>query len=88
MKGQQASLEALQTAAADAGETEVLDAWLTEHSIQHCGAVFERLSVQEGWAATVEQVLGKRVDRSCASMIVINFALPSRLLRRLRGPVW
>ena len=34
MKGQRASLEALQTAAADAGETEVLDAWLAEHSIQ------------------------------------------------------
>ncbi len=65
MKGQQASLEALQTAAADAGETEVLDAWLTEHSIQHCGAVFERLSVQEGWAATVEQVLGKLLTARC-----------------------
>ncbi len=78
MKGQRASLEALQTAVADAGETEVLDAWLVEHNINHCGAVFERLSVEEGWAATVEQVLGNVLTAVCVDdldqLLVQSFA--------------
>ena len=65
MKGQQSSLLALQEAATEDSEADQLKAWLEQRQLAHGGSVFESLTVEDGWAPAVEQVLGTALTGLC-----------------------
>ena len=57
LRGQESSLEALQDAARKSGGGGDRDEWLADDRLQPRGPLFENLSVDDGWAPAVEQVL-------------------------------
>ena len=65
LRGQQASLHALQRAAMNDSETELLHGWLESKSALNFYSLFESLSVSDGWASAVEQVLGDALTAVC-----------------------
>ncbi len=58
LRGQESSLLALQDAATADSEAAAMGGWLSEKGQKKLGSLFESLSVSEGWAQSVEQVLG------------------------------
>lgn len=69
MKGQQSSLDALQAAAANDNEARDMGAWLDTQAVGSRGALFEALTVQDGWAPAVEQVLGDALTAVCVESL-------------------
>jgi len=65
LKGKRASLQALQDAASSDSEAQHLGEWLDSRQVASRGALFEKLVVDEGWAAAVEQVLGDALTGTC-----------------------
>jgi len=65
LKGQRSSLLALQQAATQDSEADELREWLHSLSVQDSHALFESISVNEGWAPAVEQVLGSALTAVC-----------------------
>jgi len=63
-KGRLASLEALQEAALGKREGEAL-AWLSEHGLAEASRLAEHLSVEPGWEAALETVLGDFLEAVC-----------------------
>ncbi len=58
LRGQESSLLALQDAATADSEAAAMSGWLSEKGQKTLGSLFEALSVTDGWAQSVEQVLG------------------------------
>lgn len=58
LRGQESSLLALQDAATADSEAAAMGGWLSQQGQQPLGSLFEALSVSDGWAQSVEQVLG------------------------------
>lgn len=69
LKGQESSLQALQDAASSDAEAKRLGEWLNAKQVLSRGALFEKLTVDEGWAAAVEQVLGDALTGTCIDNI-------------------
>jgi chromosome segregation protein len=66
-RGRQASLEALQQAAAGAGET--VEDWLSERQLQSRPRLLEQIQVQPEWQQAVETVLGDSLRAVCVEQI-------------------
>ncbi len=69
LKGQKSSLLALQDAATSGSEAAALQSWLDESPVNAVGSLFESLTVAEGWAPAVEQVLGDALTAVCVSSV-------------------
>ncbi len=69
LKGQESSLQALQDAASSDAEAKQLGEWLDNKQVLRRGALFEKLTVDDGWAAAVEQVLGDALTGTCIDNI-------------------
>jgi chromosome segregation protein len=66
-RGRQASLEALQQAAAGAGET--VENWLSERQLQSQPRLLEQIQVEPEWQLAVETVLGDSLRAVCVEQI-------------------
>lgn len=66
-RGRQASLEALQQAAAGAGEA--VEDWLSERQLQSRPRLLEQIQVQPEWQQAVETVLGDNLRAVCVEQI-------------------
>jgi chromosome segregation protein len=64
LRGQESSLEALQDAARKGDSASDRDQWLNNDQLQARGPLFENLSVDDGWAPAVEQVLSGALTAS------------------------
>ncbi len=68
LRGRQASLEALQQAALDAGE-DAVSGWLEQRQLRDAPRLLERLQVEDGWQLAVETVLAADLKAICVSDI-------------------
>ena len=66
-RGRQASLEALQQAAAGAGEA--VESWLSQHSLAQRPRLLQQLQVPDEWQRAVETVLGDSLRAVCVDSI-------------------
>ncbi len=91
MRGRKASLDALQQAAAGAGEA--VKAWLGERQLDNSPRLLEQIQVEPDWQKAVETVLGENLRAVCIEEIdrfAADLALPPRgqlvLLDRQASP--
>jgi chromosome segregation protein len=68
LKGRKASLEALQQAALGKND-KALKQWLEHQEIDNNPRIAEKISVNDGWDAAVECVLGDYLEASCVEAI-------------------
>jgi chromosome segregation protein len=67
MRGRNASLEALQQAAAGAGEA--VEGWLGERQLDNSPRLLEKIQVEPEWQKAVETVLGENLRAVCVEEI-------------------
>ena len=65
LKGQEASLQALQDAALAEGDVSATQQWLADLGLDNSGSVYEALQVQDQWTMAVESVLAARLTGVC-----------------------
>ena len=65
LKGQEASLQALQEAALAEGDVSATQQWLADLGLDNSGSVYEALQVQDQWTMAVESVLAARLTGVC-----------------------
>ena len=65
LKGQEASLQALQEAALAEGDVSATQQWLADMGLDSSGNVYEALQVQDQWSMAVECVLAARLTGVC-----------------------
>ena len=79
LRGQEASLVALQQAATDRDDVSSTAAWLESLGLGHSGSVYESLQVQGEWAPAVETVFSGALTGLCTN----DFSVVEAALERL-----
>ena len=80
-RGRQASLEALQDAALEAGHDDAVAEWIERRQLQDVPRLLDSIDVDSGWQRAVEVVLGDALGALCVA------ELDEHALALERGPV-